>query len=71
MKFSVAPESSKAVVSALLCDEWIYDLIVIDFCVDIYTLVGSLLLIKAELIRQRENSACRLAVWLLVPSLRP
>src|SRR5712675_1586091 len=51
IKFSVAPESSKAVVSALFRDEWTYVRTVIDFRMDIYTLVLSLFLIKAELIR--------------------
>jgi len=37
--FSVAPESSSAVVSALLCKEWMYDQIIIDFRADIYTFV--------------------------------
>jgi len=70
MKFLVAPESSSAVVSALLCEEWIYDRIVIDFRADIYTFVWSLLLIKAELIRRRENPACLLIEKPLVLFLR-
>jgi len=69
MKFLVASESSNVVVSALLCEEWIYDQMVIDFHADIYTFVWSLLLIKAELIRQRENPACLLIARLLVLSL--
>ena len=57
MKFSVAPESSKAVVSALLDSEWMYARTVIDLHIDMYTFVLSLFLIKAELIRRRENPA--------------
>src|SRR6266446_599270 len=53
-KFSVAPESSRDIVSALFEFEWIKTRTVIDFQADMYTL-GLLGLISADLIRLREN----------------
>ncbi len=60
-KFSVASESRREMVSALLAFEWIKMQTVIDFQVDMYTfwLFG---LISANLIRLRENPA-----YLLLP----
>src|SRR5580693_8845496 len=55
MKFSVAPLSSKAVVSALLASECMKQCIVIDFRMEIYTLSLLLCLIRADLIRHWEN----------------
>src|SRR5579863_6615473 len=37
MKFSVAPESTRAIDSALLDLKWIKNCIIIDFCSDMYT----------------------------------
>src|SRR6266404_7402495 len=53
-KFSVAPESSRDMVSALFEFEWIKTRTVIDFRADMYTL-ELLGLISADLIRLREN----------------
>src|SRR5260370_8498993 len=55
MKFSVAPESRSAMASALFAIEWIKNRTVIDFCADMYTFESQFCLIKADLIRQREN----------------
>src|SRR5712671_4072620 len=38
MKFSVAPESRRAVASILLCVAWMYALRFMDFLLDMYTL---------------------------------
>src|SRR5712671_4666389 len=38
MKFSVAPESRRAVASILLCAAWMYALRFMDFLLDMYTL---------------------------------
>src|SRR6266481_1662405 len=62
-KFSVAPESRRDIVSALLEFEWIKTRTVIDFRADMYTL-ELLGLISADLIRLRENP-----VGLLLPLL--
>src|SRR5580693_5857373 len=66
MKFSVAPLSSKAVVSALLVSECIKQCIVIDFRMEIYTLSLLLCLIRADLIRHWENPRCLCPSLLLV-----
>jgi hypothetical protein len=56
MKFSVAPESTRATTSALLLTEWMKARTVIDFRADIYTVPSVLLrLISADLIRWIEN----------------
>ena len=63
MKFSVAPESSRANASALLDFEYTKNRIVIYFRIDIYTWESVLRLISADLIRQWENP------WDPVPGL--
>ncbi len=67
-KFSVAPESSRDIVSALFEFEWIKTRTVIDFRADMYTfeLLG---LISADLIRLRENPVDPLRPWLARVSL--
>src|SRR5580658_672186 len=55
MKFSVAPESTRAMASALFAIEWTKNRTVIDFRADIYTLLLLFCLISADLIRQCEN----------------
>ncbi len=55
MKFSVAPESTSAIASALLAMEWMKNRRVIDFHADRYTSPLLLCLINADLIRQWEN----------------
>jgi hypothetical protein len=56
MKFSVAPESMRAMLLALLAVEWTYIRTVIDFQADIYTDPSVLLcLTRAKLIRRRKN----------------
>jgi hypothetical protein len=60
MKFSVAPESSSAEVSALLNREFRYTRIVIDRRFDRYTLLVLNALTKAELVRRPENPLPRL-----------
>jgi hypothetical protein len=64
MKFSVAPESRSALVSALLFEVLTYTLIDMDWRFDKYTRSELNALIKAELIRRWENPA------LLLPFLR-
>ena len=54
MKFSVAPESKRAKVSARFCDECKKSLTVIDFLLDTNMLSLQLDLIRAELIRLME-----------------
>jgi hypothetical protein len=66
MKFSVAPESSSAEVSALLDKEFKYTQIVIDRRFDRYTLLVLNALTKAELVRRPENPL----PWLLLLPLR-
>src|SRR5580693_5982743 len=58
MKFSVAPLSNRAVVSALFASECMKQCIVIDFRMEIYTLSLLLCLIRADLIRHWENPRC-------------
>jgi hypothetical protein len=65
MKFSVAPESSSAEVSALLNKEFKYTRIVIDRRFDRYTLLVLNALTKAELVRRPENPLPRLLLSLL------
>jgi hypothetical protein len=65
MKFSVAPESSSAEVSALLDKEFKYTQIVIDRRFDRYTLLVLNALTKAELVRRPENPLPRLLLLLL------
>ena len=55
MKFSVAPESSRVIASALFAIVWIDTRTVIDFLADIYTLLSLFCLISADLIRLWEN----------------
>jgi hypothetical protein len=54
-KFSVAPELSKARVSALFADECMKVHNVIDFLADINTFSSVLHLIKAEMIKWMKN----------------
>jgi hypothetical protein len=63
MKFSVAPESTRARDSALFATECIKNLTVIDFRADIYTFPVLLCLISADLIRQRENPRLLPFLW--------
>jgi hypothetical protein len=65
MKFSMAPESSSAEVSALLDKEFKYMRIVIDRRFDRYTLLVLNALTKAELVRCPENPLPRLLLSLL------
>ena len=55
MKFSVAPESTRARALALFAIEYMKNQTVIDFWADMYTLLLFPCLISADLIRQREN----------------
>ena len=55
MKFSVAPESRRAVASALFATECIKNRMVIDLRADINTSPLLLCLISAEVIRRQEN----------------
>src|SRR5580658_4293946 len=65
MKFSVAPESTRAMASALFAIEWTKNRTVIDFRADIYTLLLLFCLISADLIRQCENPQLGLLPFLL------
>jgi hypothetical protein len=65
MKFSVAPESSSAEVSALLNKEFKYTQIVIDRRFNRYTLLVLNALTKAGLVRRPENPLPRLLLLLL------
>jgi hypothetical protein len=65
MKFSMAPESSSAEVSALLDKEFKYTRIVIDRRFDRYTLLVLNALTKAELVRRPENPLPRPLLLLL------
>src|SRR5258708_30832188 len=82
MKFSVAPESTSAIASALLVIEWTKNQSVIDFRVDKYTSPLLLCLISTDLIRQWENphlfpflwpkhSTPTLSCYSVAPLLRP
>src|SRR5260221_6449220 len=62
-KFAVAPESIRAIVSALFIAEWMYNRKVIDFCPVIYTSL-LLCLISANLIKLRENPRFAPFLWL-------
>src|SRR5258708_33271660 len=64
MKFSVAPESTSAIASALFATEWTKNRSVIDFRAKRYTSPLLPCLISADLIRQFENPH-------LSPSLLP
>src|SRR5713226_10363560 len=55
MKFSVAPESTSAIASALFAMEWTKNRSVIDFRAKRYTSPLLPCLISADLIRQLEN----------------
>ena len=55
MKFSVAPESRSAVVSALFRDRWMNKHSWIDFCIEKYILSDPVLLIQAARIRPPKN----------------
>src|SRR5258708_4762020 len=55
MKFSVAPESTSAIASALFATEWTKSRSVIDFRAERYTSPLLPCLISADLIRQFEN----------------
>src|SRR5258708_5651614 len=64
IKFSVAPESTNAIASALFATEWTKNRSVIDFHAERYTSPLLPCLISADLIRQFENPH-------LSPSLLP
>src|SRR5258708_38274641 len=64
MKFSVAPESTSAITSALFAMEWTKNRSVIDFHAERYTSPLLPCLISTDLIRQFENPH-------LSPSLLP
>ena len=55
MKFSVAPESRSAVVSALFQDRWMNRHNCIDFHIEKYILSDPVLLIQAAWIRPPKN----------------
>ena len=63
MKFLVAPESIRAMDSALLDLEWIKNRIVIDFRSDMYTFESWLHLISADLIKHWENPEGKTYWW--------
>src|SRR5216684_7340653 len=63
IKFSVAPELTSAIASALLVMEWTKNQSVIDFRVDRYTSPLLLCLISANLIRQWENPHLLPFLW--------
>ncbi len=74
MKFSVDPESRRAIASALFAIEWMKNRTVIDFRADMYTFESQLRLIKADLIRQRENPPVGLSLsptYLVPPGASP
>src|SRR5258708_4063507 len=71
MKFSVAPESTSAIASALLAMEWTKNRRVIDFRVDRYTSPLLLCLINADLIRLWENPHLLPFLWLRHSTLGP
>src|SRR5580692_704141 len=54
-KFSVAPESRSAIVSALFLARWMNRCSCIDFCIDKYILSEPVLLIQATRIRPPKN----------------
>src|SRR5580692_146053 len=54
-KFSVAPESRSAIVSALFLARWMNRRSYIDFCIDKYILSEPVLLIQAARIRPPKN----------------
>src|SRR5580693_2883919 len=54
-KFSVAPESRSAIVSALFLARWMNRRSCIDFCIDKYILSEPVLLIQAIWIRPLKN----------------
>ena len=63
MKFSVAPESRSAVVSALFQDRWMNRHNCIDFCMEKYILSDPVLLIQAAQIRPPKNFPLELPAW--------
>ena len=67
MKFSVAPESRSAVVSALFWDRWMNRCNCIDFCMEKYILSDPVLLIQAAWIRPLKNFPPELPIGSLVP----
>ena len=66
IKFSVAPKSRSAAVSALLFEVFTYTLIDIDWRFDKYTRSELIALIKAKLIRHWENPALPLLLLQIV-----
>ena len=66
MKFSVAPESRRATLSARFVMECIKNRIVIDFLAEIYTSSSKFRLIRADLIRQWENPPLLPYPWRVV-----
>src|SRR5229473_912301 len=69
MKFSVAPESTSAIASALFATEWTKNRSVIDFRAERYTSPLLLCLISADLIRQLENPHLSPSLSLVCPVL--
>ena len=65
MKFSVAPESRSAVVSALFRDRWMNRHSCNDFHIEKYILSDPVLLIQAAQIRPLKNFPPGLPVWSL------
>ena len=63
MKFSVAPESRSAVVSALFRDRWMNKRSCIDFRIEKYILSDPVLLIQAAQIRPPKNFPPELPIW--------
>ena len=63
MKFSVAPESRSAVVSALFQDRWMNRCNCIAFRMEKYILSDPILLIQAAWIRPPKNFLPELLVW--------
>ena len=66
MKFSVAPESRRAVASALFAMECMKKQTVIDLHADINTSPLLLCLISAEVIRQQENPGYLHLSWVFL-----
>jgi hypothetical protein len=70
-KFSVAPESRSAIVSALFLARWMNRCSCIDFRIDRYILSDPVLLIQATQIRPPKNPLPSLPFYSSVPPDRP
>src|SRR5580692_7382918 len=66
-KFSVAPESRSAIVSALFLARWMNRCSCIDFRIDRYILSEPVLLIQAARIRPLKNPLLSLPFYSLMP----